>query len=242
MTLTAGSKGKLVAVLAFVLAAGSCGPSTSLPEQNGTSTPGRDPSRPGGPVLPRDMSDASTGNSPPPDATGAGPVADAPDGGLDGSGAKSPADGSADASAADSGGLPEGDAHVGVCPGSQQLAGDIPNFDRSTPVGPVPGSMTLTLQISFPLRNEAALDAVVSSGNYLTPAQFTAMFGPTEADYEAVISYVQSEGFAVTNTTSNRLLLDFTGSVTDAERAFCVTLQDYLRPDGTMFYAPDREP
>jgi hypothetical protein len=77
MTLTAGNKGKLVALLAFARAAGSCGPSMSLPQQNGTSMPGRNPSRSGGPVLPRDMSDASTRNSPPPDATGAGPVASA---------------------------------------------------------------------------------------------------------------------------------------------------------------------
>ena len=50
-------------------------------------------------------------------------------------------------------------------------------------------------------------------------------FGPTEADYEAVIRYAQSHGLTVTGRHSNRVVVGVQGAVADIERAFHVTFE-----------------
>src|SRR5262249_45354343 len=78
---------------------------------------------------------------------------------------------------------------------------------------------------------------------YLTTADFTARFGPSEADYQAVIRFAQANGFRVDRTHSNRVVLDVEGSVSNIEHAFQITLNTYRHPSEPRdFYAPDTEP
>src|SRR5438270_8480375 len=77
---------------------------------------------------------------------------------------------------------------------------------------------------------------------YLTPAEFSARFGPTAEDYQAVIDFALTNGLTVTETHGNRLLLDVEGPVKAVERAFHVTMRSYRHPkEARDFFAPDSE-
>lgn len=134
----------------------------------------------------------------------------------------------------------------------KRLLGHIPPAVRTAvPVERVNAQETVRFTFALPLRDQAGLDALLKRlynpadpeyGHYLTPAQFTARFGPTQADYNAVISYARSQGFDVVATHPNRLLLDVTGPAWATERAFRVNMVRYQKPDGELFRSPDAEP
>ncbi len=115
----------------------------------------------------------------------------------------------------------------------------------------VPRSMRLNLAIGLPLRNQDQLELLLqqisdpASPNYqqyLTPEQFTDQFGPTEADYRALIDFAESNGLVVTGTHPNRTILDVAGAAPAIEKAFHLNLMSYSHPIRGTFYAPDREP
>ena len=88
--------------------------------------------------------------------------------------------------------------------GLQKLHGHVPAVvAHLQPMGKFAGTNRLNLAIGLPLRNQAALTSLLhqiydpASPNYhhyLTPEQFTAQFGPTEKDYEAVIAFAKANG------------------------------------------------
>ena len=120
------------------------------------------------------------------------------------------------------------------------------------PVSRLPSTNRLQLAIGLPLRNQVALDALLqqicdptSPGfrHYLTPQQFAERFGPTEKDYETLVTLATSHGFIVTSRHPNRTLLSVTASVADVEKALKVTMRVYQHPtEARTFYAPDVEP
>lgn len=119
-------------------------------------------------------------------------------------------------------------------------------------VGRVPPTQTLRLNIALPLRNESELDQLLeqiydpTSPNYhryLSVQEFTERFGPSEADYQAVISFAKAAGLQVTGTAANRMIVDVTGAASQIEQAFHLTLGLYQHPtEPRTFFAPDREP
>jgi subtilase family serine protease len=133
------------------------------------------------------------------------------------------------------------------------LPGHVPKIvPKLTPIGTLPLTNRLNLAIGLPLRDKAGLDAFLASvynpastnyRHYLTPAQFTARFGPTPAEYAAVVAFAQKNNLRITAQHSDRLLLDVNGAVGDIQRAFHVTLRTYRHPsEARDFYAPDTEP
>jgi subtilase family serine protease len=68
------------------------------------------------------------------------------------------------------------------------------------------------------------------------------MYGPTVCDYQALLDWVQARGLTVDSTYSDRSVVDATASAATIEAVFNVTLHDSTRPDGSQFYAPDRDP
>ena len=134
----------------------------------------------------------------------------------------------------------------------QVLSGHVPRaVAYSTALHELPRTTQMNLAIGLPLRNQEALDALLvqlsdptspNCGHYLSPQQFTAMFGPTEQDYEALIKFVEENGLLVTEKHSNRMLLDVTGGVSDVEKMLHVKIMAYRHPVRGDFYAPDREP
>ncbi len=119
-------------------------------------------------------------------------------------------------------------------------------------VGRLPATQSLKLSIALPLRNESQLNQVLqqlydprspSYHQFLSVKEFTERFGPTQDDYDAVISFAQSNGLTVKGTAANRRIVDVTGPVAHIEAAFHVNMGVYQHPtENRTFYAPDREP
>jgi kumamolisin len=110
----------------------------------------------------------------------------------------------------------------------------------------------MRLVLVLPLRNQEALDNFLRElydpkspfyRQFLTVDEFTARFGPSQEDYDAVIRFAEAKGLKVVGTSRNRMNVDVTGSVASIEAAFHVNMGVYLHPtENRMFYAPDREP
>jgi uncharacterized repeat protein (TIGR01451 family) len=135
----------------------------------------------------------------------------------------------------------------------QTLSGHVPRAAKSlNPVDRLPGTQRLSLAIGLPLRNQAELARLIEQlyapgspefHKYLTTDQFTAKFGPTEKDYQAVIAFAKFHGFTILATHSNRMLLDVTAPVAVIEQALRTTLRVFAHPnEARTFYAPDTEP
>jgi subtilase family serine protease len=131
----------------------------------------------------------------------------------------------------------------GHVPAEAVKARAIQRLDRAT---------NLSLSVGLPLRNREALTNLLDqlydpgSTNYhrfVSPEEFTAQFGPTEAEYARVLSFLQTNGFAVAGTHPNRVVLDVTAPVARIEKAFHVHINKYHHPkENRDFYAPDANP
>jgi hypothetical protein len=118
--------------------------------------------------------------------------------------------------------------------------------------GVLPPGQRLNLTIVLPLRNQGELDNLLgrlydpSSPDYhhfLSVDEFTAQFGPTAEDYQAVVDFAQANGFSVTGRPANRLIVPINGSVAQVEKAFHVRMNVYRHPtEHRTFFSPDREP
>ena len=110
-----------------------------------------------------------------------------------------------------------------------------------------------TLQMSFglSLRKHDQLNSLLqnlydpSSSSYhqfLSVNQFASEFAPTTDQQQAVINYLTSQGFTITQTYPNHMLIDFSGPQSLAERVFGVSINDYQSPDGRDFFANATQP
>jgi kumamolisin len=118
--------------------------------------------------------------------------------------------------------------------------------------GRLPQNQMMNLDIVLPVRNQAGLDRFVAdvydpaSANYrhfLTPQEFTARFGPTETDYNAVLQFAQMNGLTVTGGSRDGMDVQVRGSVAAVEAAFHVRMQSYKHPkEDRNFFSPDQEP
>jgi subtilase family serine protease len=119
-------------------------------------------------------------------------------------------------------------------------------------VGLLPATQSMSLVLVLPLRNQDELDGVLKDlydpsvspyRGFLTVEEFTARFGPSQNDYDAVISFAEAHGLGVFGTSRNRMNVQVTGSVANIEEAFHLRLGVYQHPaENRTFYAPDREP
>jgi hypothetical protein len=113
-------------------------------------------------------------------------------------------------------------------------------------------SQRMKLAINLPNRNQAQLDQFLhdlqdpgspSYHKYLSVQEYTDRFGPTQGDYDAVISWAQANGFEVTHTAPNRRMINIEGNVDAVNRAFNVTMTQYQHPtEERLFFSADREP
>jgi subtilase family serine protease len=135
-------------------------------------------------------------------------------------------------------------AHAEAMQPSGGVGGLPPLLSVSTLQGSDVSTRTLHMSIGLALRNQAQLSALLQSmydpsspnyHRYLTPDEFAQRFGPTAVQRQAVIDYLTRQGFSVTQVYPD--LVDFSGSVSKAERVFGVTINDYLGPDGRVFYS-----
>ena len=120
------------------------------------------------------------------------------------------------------------------------------------PLARLDAAARLKLSIHLPLHHEAALTDLLDQlydpaspnyHHYLSPDEFDARFGPTEADYQTLMDFATRHGFAITARHPNRMLLEVSATVADVENAFQVKLHTYQHPtEPRTFFAPDTEP
>lgn len=144
-------------------------------------------------------------------------------------------------------------AALAQAPGRRTLNGNRPAVAaRLQPIGPLAETNRLNLVIGLPLRQQKTLTGLLKQlydptatnfHQWLTPAQFTQQFGPTEQDYLKVVDFARAHRLTLTGEHPNRMLLDVSGSVANIEEAFQVKMRLYRHPtENRTFYAPDTEP
>ena len=136
--------------------------------------------------------------------------------------------------------------------GRQQLKGHrLAAFANLKPVGPATATANIELVVGLPLRNQSTLQSFLKAmadpknakyTRYVTPQQFEADFSPTQTEYEAVVAFAKEKGLTVRHTFASRVVLSVSGSVENVQKAFYVNINSYKRPDGSLFFASDREP
>jgi kumamolisin len=120
------------------------------------------------------------------------------------------------------------------------------------PVGRLPQSQVLQLDLVLPLRNPSSLKSFLSdvynpkSANYrhfVTPPEFTARFGPTQEQYAEVLRFAKENGLQVVGGSRDGMLVQVKGTVGAIETALHVNMKTYQHPsEGRIFYSADREP
>jgi subtilase family serine protease len=119
-------------------------------------------------------------------------------------------------------------------------------------LGQLPANQTMTLDIVLPLSDPAGLKIFLSElynpsspsyRHFLTVPEFTAKFGPSQADYDAVVLFAQMNGLAVVGGSRDGMDVQVKGPVSAIQSAFHISMGTYQHPtEGRTFYAPDREP
>jgi kumamolisin len=119
-------------------------------------------------------------------------------------------------------------------------------------VGRLPAGQSMRIDVVLPLRNQAELESFLqelydssspSYRHFLTVQEFTAKFGPSQEDYDAVIRYAKTRGLAVVGGSRDGMDVQIEGSVENIETALHVSIGLYQHPtESRTFYAPDREP
>jgi subtilase family serine protease len=123
---------------------------------------------------------------------------------------------------------------------------------RAPLVGRLPATQTMRIDIVLALRDQQGLEKFVkevsdpkssSYRHYVTPSEFTARFGPSQGDYDALIGFVKANGFTLLSGSRDSMDVRLEGSVATIEKAFKVAMNVYQHPtENRTFYAPDREP
>jgi subtilase family serine protease len=119
-------------------------------------------------------------------------------------------------------------------------------------VGRLPATQTLLFDMVLPLRDRAGLQNFVrevqdptspSFHQFLTPQEFTARYGPSQEDWDALVAFAKASGFEIISGTRDERDLRLSGPVANIEKAFHVSMGTYhdLSEDRT-FFAVDREP
>jgi subtilase family serine protease len=154
--------------------------------------------------------------------------------------------------------LPENIAHAqqndaaAVSAPFTQHVRDVVAKGQAEKVGPLPADKHLQLAIVLPLRKQADAEVLAkalsdpkspSYRKFLSVKDFTDRFGPTQADYDALIRFVTQSGMTVKGTHANRLVLSVDAPVSAINEAFNVTMGVYKHPlEDRTFYSLDREP
>jgi hypothetical protein len=125
-----------------------------------------------------------------------------------------------------------------------------PSTDKA--IAPVPSNQSVSFGITLPLRNTAALQALLQAQKdpnspqyhrFLSRQEFVAQFGPTQADYASVIAFAKAQGFNISRTFDNRLLVNVSGTAAQIGKTFATKLQSYNNTvENHSYYAPDVEP
>jgi hypothetical protein len=145
--------------------------------------------------------------------------------------------------AADGKGVPTGRKIVGAAP--RPVASAVAAVRRRhDPTAP------LSLNLGLGVHNSSELDEEISAastpgspayGHYLSHAQYRARYAPTDSEVAAVRSWLTVQGMRVTGVSPDNLIVSAEATTAAAERAFGVTVNDYVDGQRT-FYSNDVAP
>lgn len=123
---------------------------------------------------------------------------------------------------------------------------------EAQPVGRLASGQLMNLNIVLPLGDAAGLETFLSDvydpgsssfHKFVTPTEFTARFGPSESQYDAVVQFAVTNGFTVIGGSRDGMNVEVKGPVSAVENAFHVHMMTYQHPtEDRVFYAPDGEP
>ena len=138
-----------------------------------------------------------------------------------------------------------------------QPTGDVTLFGHLIPalralraLRPTDCNQPIHLAIALQMRDKHALDAFLNEVNdptspnyhhFLSPTELAERFGQPQAAIDAMLAYLQSHGFSHVQVVKDHLLIDATGTVGMADRAFAVHIADFSFAGRTV-YAPTNEP
>ena len=105
--------------------------------------------------------------------------------------------------------------------------------------------------LTLPLRDPAQLDELLrqlytpgSAGfhQFLSPDEFAARYGPTQAQYDDLKAQARLYGLIVTGEHPGRSLLNVQASAATIRKVFGTRMQVIQQADGREYFEPDREP
>ena len=132
------------------------------------------------------------------------------------------------------------------------IPGTLPSWAHSTgdTAAPAVTAGVVNARIYLAAVDPAGLEALATAvsnpadahyGEYLTPAEVRARYGPSSAQIAAIESWARSSGLTVTDVDSDMAgYVSVTGSVAAAGRAFGVTFGSFRAPDGQLYRAPEQ--
>ncbi len=116
----------------------------------------------------------------------------------------------------------------------------------------MPATQSMRIDVVLPVRDQAGLDNFLEQvydpsspiyRQFVTVEDFTNMFGPTQEEYDAFLSFAKANGFTVLGGSRDSMDVQLKGTVGAIESAFHVRMGIYQHPtENRTFYAPDREP
>ncbi len=119
---------------------------------------------------------------------------------------------------------------------------------RATKLGPHAGDSEIELTFGLKLRGVRKLENflinVQDSHNpdyrhFLTPEEFTARYGPTEAQVSRVVDFLRRYGITVTGVSPNRILIHTEATTTTYEHALEIRVSDYTLKGRAFFSTAD---
>src|SRR6266436_6486181 len=126
---------------------------------------------------------------------------------------------------------------AGAAPGRATLPGSVPSWANSKNyVAPADASASIGFRVYLGWKDPAAVLSLAQAVSdprspdyrrYLTPAQFRQQFAPSQADVNAVESWLRGGGFTVVYTPQNNHYVAAEGTVAQASAAFGVDFAAY---------------
>jgi subtilase family serine protease len=132
------------------------------------------------------------------------------------------------------------------------LAGNTAPLAQSARTGDTAATTQIPAALSLKLHNQAGLDKFLSDvqnpnspeyHHFLTPAEFNAAYGPTQADVDQALPFLKQSGASNIEVSANRQVITFTGTAAQLEKAFHTSIGNYTDTgSGRRFYANDAAP
>jgi subtilase family serine protease len=126
------------------------------------------------------------------------------------------------------------------------VPGSVPIIiDNATAVGTPASTTDVTFSVFLPMRNQATFTSTLSSiydkksasyRHFMTPAQLASQFAPLQSDYQALQTYFTGNGLQITYSSSDRLIMGVTGSLSAVAAALGTTFTTFTK-NGVTFFA-----